>query len=78
MPPAVTGGKPKKSKKSAKKSGSKKAPKKKTTSKKSGSKKKGPTLEQVKKQAKKAHIPLSKKGKAKTKAQLQAALRARK
>jgi hypothetical protein len=69
MPPAITGGKPKKHKK---KSSKKKSSKKTTATPKARS------LETVKKEAKRLKIPLSKDGKSKTKAQLEAAIRYRK
>lgn len=71
MPTAASasGGAAKRRKKPAKKTTAKK-PAKKSTAKKST----GPTVEQLKKQAKRQGIPLSRNGKAKTKAQLKAAI----
>ena len=77
--PNATGGKAKKA--SGKKKASAKKPARKSSSKKPAAKKAAPkakSLEQVKKEAKRLKIALSKDGKAKTKAQLQAAIAYRK
>ena len=85
MPPAaVTGGKPKKSKSLKKQSTKKpakmsvKKPTKKSTKSKKPAKSEAPTMEKLKKEAKRLKVPLSKDGKTRNKASLAAAIAYRK